>query len=386
MNLFFKGKKTNERLFVRIYKLSLFIPWALLLFGQVACMDAKKISFDASNPAGLFLQIAVPNVISNSSANSPTSTFQANADIHSVKLSWSSTATGALYKIYSSTTSSVNISSPEITGTSTGITGSSFTHSGLGGGETHYYLLEVIQADGTKSYSSMMQATTYYLPTDVSSLALWLNAEAGITKDTANKITTWQDQASSNVFTRYYANQEPYWLPNFRNQRPFVQMSNTEGRFFSSSGVPITGSSYTMLFVVEQNALSVATEGIIHLSGGGISLYLKFYNGALEVNSGPGDFKSNAYATNVAHVLTMQFSGTGTTFYLNGNLQKSTTNVYAAAGNNLTYLGVYGGGSGLDGRVAEGLVYNQGLSSADRIKTECYLGFKYGISVSHVCN
>ncbi|TGM53025.1 LamG-like jellyroll fold domain-containing protein [Leptospira adleri] len=384
MNLFFKDNNYDEAVFRRIYKRSLLI---LLLSFPAACMEAKKFSLDASNPAGLLLQIAVPNAIAGAAAaNSHTSTFQATANIHSVNLSWSSTATGATYKIYSSTTSSVTVGSQEITGSSTGITGSSFAHSGLGGGETHYYLLEVIQSDGTKSYSKITQATTYYLPTDVSSLVLWLNAEAGIAKDTANKITTWQDQASSNVFTRYYANQEPYWLPNFRNQRPFVQMSNGEGRFFSGSGVPITGSSYTMLFVIEQNALSVATEGIIHLSGGGVTLYLKFYNGALEVNSGPSDFKSNAYSTNAAHVLTIQFSGTGTTFYLNGSLQKNTTNVYNAAGNNLTYLGVYAGGSGLDGRVSEGLIYNQGLSTADRIKTECYLSFKYAISVPHVCN
>ncbi|TGL76380.1 hypothetical protein EHQ83_11925 [Leptospira yasudae] len=360
----------------------------LLLSFQFSCMEAKKFSLDASNPAGLFLQIAIPNVIAGANGNNASgSSFTATGDIHSVKLSWPAVTDGSKFKIYSSNSSSVTATgSPEITGSGTGIAANNFTHSGLTGGETRYYLLEKIQTDGTKSYSQIVQATTYYLPTDVSSLVLWLNAETGVAKDGANKITTWQDQVNANVFTRYYANQEPYWLPAYRNQRPFVQMSNGEGRFFSGSGVPITGSSYTMLFVIEQNATSVATEGIIHLSGGGVTLYLKFYNGQLLINSGGGDFQSNAYATNSAHILTMQFSGTGTSLYLNGSLQKNTTNVYNAVGNNLTYLGVYAGGSGFDGRLAETLIYNQGLSAADRVKAECYLAFKYNLTVPHTCN
>jgi hypothetical protein len=351
-------------------------------------MEAKKFSFDASNPAGLFLQVAVPNLIAGSGGQvgnvNPNLAFSAAADIHSVKLTWSSNADGARYKIYSSSTSSVTTNSPEITGG--GSTGNTYSHSGLNGGETRYYLLEKIQNDGSKSYSETVQATTYYLPSDVSNLVLWLDGESGIAKDGSNKITTWTDQVNGNVFTRYYSNQEPYWLANYKNQRPFVQMSNAEGRFFSGSGVPITGSDYTILFVLEQNANSFASEGILHLSGPGITMILKFYNSQLNVNNGGGDFRSNTYATNSAHILSMQFSASGTSMYVNGALHKSTTNVYPAAGNNLSYLGVYAGGAGLDAKLAEALIYNQGVSLADRTKAECYLGFKYGIAVSHACN
>ncbi|MBM9502709.1 hypothetical protein JWG44_20870 [Leptospira sp. 201903071] len=355
---------------------------------QFSCMEAEKFSFDSSNPAGLLLQVAVPNVLSGSGGKvgnvNPDLTFSAAADIHSVKLSWAANTDGSRYKIYSSPTSSVTTNSPEITGG--GSTENSYSHSGLNGGETRYYLLEKIQNDGTKSYSEIVQTKTYYLPSDVSNLVLWLDAESGIAKDGANKIMTWTDQANGNVFTRYYANQEPYWLPNYKNQRPFVQMSNAEGRFFSGSGVPISGSEYTIFFVLEQNATSFASEGILHLSGPGVTLILKYYGSQLNVNSGGGDFRSDSYATNTAHILTMQFSASGTSMYVNGVLHKSTTNVYPVVGNNLSYLGVYAGGSGLDAKVAETLIYDQGVSLGDRTKAECYLGFKYGITVSHVCN
>ncbi|WP_162274113.1 LamG domain-containing protein [Leptospira tipperaryensis] len=347
-------------------------------------MEAKKFSFDSSNPAGLFLQIAVPNAISAASG-SASSTFQASADIHSVNLSWSSTATGPTYKIYSSTTSSVTVGSPEITGSASGITGSSFTHSGLGGGETHYYLLEVIQTDGTKSYSKITQATTYYLPSDVASLLIWLSADSGITKDTSNKITTWVDRVGGTPFNNTYVNQEPYWLPNYKNNRPFVKTSNPETRFFTGPALSIAGSSYTIIYVLDQVPGSVSSEGILHLSGPN-SLVLKFQSNQFSVFGAGVTFQSNAYATDVTHILTMQFSGSSTTMYRNGALEKTTSDVFPATGNTTTYLGVYFGGAGFEGRIGETLIYNQGLSTTDRIKTECYLSFKYNIAVPHVCN
>ncbi|TGK16844.1 hypothetical protein EHO62_14135 [Leptospira kmetyi] len=365
--------------------------WILLFSFQFSCMEAQKFSLDASNPAGLLLQIAVPNIISGNTTGTTgagsSSAFSATPDIHSVNLRWTASTDGSKFKLYSSTTSTVTVTgSPEITGSGTGITGNTYTHTGLSGGVARYYLLEKIQTDGTKTYSDIIQAKPYYLPSDVSSLVLWLSADSGITKDASNKITSWLDQANGSNFVNATANQEPFWVANYRNQRPFVQTSNPQARFFSGPGVGITGSSYTILYVLEQAAVAATSDGILHLSGGPNTLILKIQNGQFQVNTGSGDFKSNTYATNVAHIATAQFSSTSTSLYLNGTLDKTTTNVYPASGNTTSYLGVYFGGAGFEGKIAEVLIYNQGLSTADRIKAECYLSFKYNLSVPHVCN
>lgn len=368
------------------------VSLTLLFSFQFSCNEAHKFSLDASNPAGLFLQIAIPNIISGSTSGTgsggtgSSSGFNATADIHSVNLRWTASTDGSKFKVYSSTTSTVTLIGSEITGSSTGISGNSYAHTGLAGGVSRYYLLEKIQTDGTKTYSDVVQAKPYYLPSDVSSLVLWLSADSGVTKDASNKITSWVDQANGSNFVNATANQEPFWVANYRNQRPFVQTSNPQARFFSGPGIGITGSSYTIIYVLEQAAVAGTSDGILHLSGGGNTLILKIQNGQFQVNTGSGDFKSNAYSTNVAHIATAQFSGTSTSLYLNGTLDKTTTNVYPATGSTSSYLGVFFGGAGFEGKIGEVLIYNQGLSTVDRVKAECYLSFKYNLSVPHVCN
>lgn len=348
-------------------------------------MQANKISLDSSNPLGFLLQIVVPTSRSGAAGQIGAGPdLQATSGIHLVRLSWPSTADGSNFRIYSSTSSDVNVTSPEIT--SGGTSASSFVHSGLNGGETRFYLLEKILPDGSTSYSSVTQATTYYLPSDVSNLIFWLGADFGVTKDASNFVTNWSDQIASLSYTNVHTGQEPIWIPNHRNQQSFIATSQSAGRFFQGPGIPISGSSYTILSVIEQVASSSSNQGILELTGGGNDLILKFQGGRLFVNNGGGDFQSNAYVTTNAHVMTAQFSASSTSLYINGVLNKTTANVYPIVGNGTGYIGVYFGGAGLDGNIGEILVYDQGLNVTDRRKAECYLGFKYGISVSHACN
>lgn len=372
---------TNRPIFTRLGSLIL----SLSFF--VSCMHADKISLDSSNPLGFMLQIVVPNTVSgigSGGQNGAGSSLQATGGIHSVSLSWSAVSDGSSFKIYSSTSSDVNATSPDIT--SGGTTASSFVHSALNGGETRFYLLEKILPDGSKSYSSVVQATTYYLPSDVSSLIFWLGADFGVTKDASNLVTNWTDRIGSLAYSNVYASQEPIWVPNYRNQQAFITTSQSASSFFQGPGIPISGSSYTILSVVEQTTADSSSQGMIELTGGGNDLILKFQGGKLLVNNGGGDFQSNAYTTTNAHVMTAQFSASSTSLYINGTLNKTTSNVYPIVGNSIGYIGVYFGGAGFDGKIGEILVYDQGLSAADRIKAECYLGFKYGISVPHSCN
>ena len=99
---------------------------------------------------------------------------------------------------------------------------------------------------------------------------------------------------------------------------------------------------------------------------------------------------------NLAYIVSAKVSGPNTLLYVNGDASGSVvlsdTKTTAAGVHQFNYgIGVALDASGsptstlLDGKIAEVIVYSRDLSVSEHQSVICYLGDKYGITVSGSC-
>ncbi len=227
--------------------------------------------------------------------------------------------------------------------------------------------------------------TSGFLPTNLPSLALWLDANdlTTITKDGSNNVTKWVDK-SGNAYS--FANAgatKPVYSASGFNSKPTMQIIGTFG--FRVASMSTSASNLSIFFAAQQtNAANAnylldvngtATRMTLNLNNNGATYWYKqgIYSSTLS-----SSYTSNTYSSWI-------FSNGATTparLYINGvQVATDTTFLPQDLKGNLSIGQKYTGGATTDfsGRISEVIIYTRAVTDSERQAVEQYLKLKWGL-------
>lgn len=246
-----------------------------------------------------------------------------------------------------------------------------------------------------------------------SNLELWFRADAGVTVDgSGTNITQWADQsanANHAIQTALVPTNQPDYVANAVNGLPAVHFAGVHD-YLVASNTAVNVTSGLSMFVVARNDVRKNYNGLFKLAptntpftgDGRLELYWQAgtsnsghfvyqANGSFPQISYRGPFNSPPevgqwYLYEVivpaSNVLTQRINGA-----LMPVNQTFGSQLLPLATTDFAYLGVgYGGGSGgdrgsLNGYIAEFVLYDTALDSAQRNQVAGFLADKYGLSI-----
>lgn len=290
----------------------------------------------------------------------------------------------------------------------------SYFDTGLATNTTYYYRVRASNLAGYSPYSNETNATT--LVTEPSmpmgNLRVWLKADADVTSDGSGAISKWNDVSGlgNNAIQNTPSNQ-PVFLTNLVNGRPAIRFDGTNDQLML--GVNPASNSFTIFAVakpsasheidLEDNTLysEGGTLGQRYLLGGTIN-FEGFGEAGLSVGTngftsyeyGRNQFFWDHFAALAVHdgnlgagfsILNVRYTNQQPSLYLNGafvreGLVSSRTN--SVLGRAIGFGSTGAGNSPYQGDVAEILVFNTPLTTAERQTVERYLNSKYNVTAS----
>jgi hypothetical protein len=224
-----------------------------------------------------------------------------------------------------------------------------------------------------------------FSPANLSSLSLWLKADAGITASGSN-VTAWADQSGNGNNATMYNN--PQLIANALNSKPVISFNGSTN--YGSFPISLTGGTPRTIFIVgKYNDINRGQEGFIAL-GDSETFDLGYVfrdNESQQTNYYVNyNFNQNQAAapqlTSVAnyHIATVNHSsGSDSNMGINGVFGANTTldNLSTTQGviavrntNPDEYASI---------NIAEIIIYNRALTTPERQQVEAYLNTKYAI-------
>ncbi len=232
----------------------------------------------------------------------------------------------------------------------------------------------------------MSRAAAAFVPTDIAGLQLWLKADAGLYQDAAmttlavldaDPVGGWADQSgNANHATQATVDNRPLLKLAIQNSKAVVRFresySSLRTAAFSSALHP-----KTIILVYSQPSTSAQT----YVFDGLASNQTQLDSQAPNVNAayaGAYIFYTESYPLAMC-VMSIIFNGANS-FMIKNGIQQAVGDTGTTAMTGLT-LGASGGatGSGLVGDIAEFLIYNSALSTANRQAVESYLNSRWAV-------
>ena len=208
-----------------------------------------------------------------------------------------------------------------------------------------------------------------------SNLKLWLRTDKNLQYNSLKDITEWVDYSGYD-FTFTNSTVSPRFLSNTINGLPVVNFFSDEA---SLEALNVTGSS---LFSAQNNTVIFvknSTSGTYWFYWQGdasneVSYRLSSNKSVFNFNT--TDLTSTTDINGAYHILSNQTNGTNQLFYLNGaadGTQANGSSLNTGLSSDL-YFGSYDGTStnGWTGFIAEGIIFDRIINSAERILVENY--------------
>lgn len=250
-----------------------------------------------------------------------------------------------------------------------------------------------------------------------SGLRVWLKADEGVVRNESNIITTWQDQSGlGNDYEKMDGN-HPLYIPSTRymNFNPSVNF-RTENEYLSTpNGKPMSVDApnyhtsfsiyyvdqsqfsqdefYTHGFGATKNdddtrypALGVSIENMA--AGTGVGRVRNSGSGSTNNDGNYFGFKTYQTSMEMIETRTRNAGSARIIYDFNGQgeIIDMGSNTFGT-GFRMKQGGTVGGASSssrsFKGHMGEFIVFEDGLSLADRAKVQSYLGLKYGITVDN---
>ncbi len=239
--------------------------------------------------------------------------------------------------------------------------------------------------------SIMFDSSTANLPRN--GLSLWLRSDSGVTVNSGNNVTMWQDSSNSGMdaISLIDTSTQPTLKANAINNLPGLAFNGSANYLNLPSGFNSLNQGATVFFICKP--LANTNGQFFDFSNGSnynnrFSMYQYTNNGVeLDVydpngNNSPLD-GSNAAPIGNYHVIEITHDGVNTAnMYTNGSLQatnfqmKSITNSVRTT----NFIGRYTQGNNyLNGEIAEVIIYNRQLSYSERKAAENYLFQRYAM-------
>jgi hypothetical protein len=225
-----------------------------------------------------------------------------------------------------------------------------------------------------------------FQPTDIPGLVLWLEADAGLYTDAAKTVPavndgdavyTWADQSGNGKdVVQTTLSKRPLLKLAIQNGKPVVRFDGTDDWLKTTA---LTVTQPTTLFAVAIRRGAGNIYAIDCASTGNALIIASVGNGSWDAYSGVLLTKAVSNNTNVPYAVDVVYNGASSILVTNG----VTTSGPAGSnnGNGTVVIGAYGGLTAplWNGDIAEVLIYNSALSTADRQAVESYLNEKYAI-------
>jgi hypothetical protein len=258
----------------------------------------------------------------------------------------------------------------------------SYIDTNLTAGTQYYYRVKASNYGGDSDYSNETNATTLASGADVplGNLNLWLKSDSGLILQTVNKtLQRWVDQSGrTNDATQASNPNEPLLVTNVLNGKPVVRFGASSSQYFNLPNV-LVGTTQAEAVVVLKVATNVPAVTRSLWKFGTYGATTSYPNSSGQIND---DFGNNAMRfvgvpaqpLNQYHVYDVASAPNLWSAWVNGILQTtSTANTYAS--NSAPTLGY--GTAYFDGDIAEVLIFNRALSSAERDSLNQYLNSRY---------
>jgi len=258
---------------------------------------------------------------------------------------------------------------------------------GYDGGEDSYNIDSITNNSSTDANyiptsgwsPSITITAASFSPTDLSSLSIWLKADAGVTASGSN-VTAWADQSGNGNNATAYSN--PQLVASALNSKPVISFDGTTS--YASFPISLSAETSRTIFIVgKYNNLSRGQEGLIAL-GFGESFDLGYVFREAETGNTyyytPGQIAAPTL-TSVAnyHIATINhISGGSSAMGINGtfgntgeiSLSQINQGLIAKRNNDGEYGSV---------NIAEIIIYNRELNSTEQGQVQSYLNTKYAI-------
>ena len=244
-------------------------------------------------------------------------------------------------------------------------------------------------------------------PDELSGCILWLDAAAGVTKDTNNKVTVWQDQSGAGNHATASGSTMPTWVEAGINNLPAMDFN---GHHFALPNSLLRDVEAADIFFVHVNPDGAAThyQTLVMASqgenGSEYRLQMRFNTSANNGRMVLGGTRLDSESFQSVYPTAVQFSLQANTNYITNGIfdynnalltAKSNGEELATNGSFQTKgrtsdtdsQGVWLGNNMADtsrkfiGQIAEVIIFNRRLAHAERLQLENYLANKYGIAL-----
>ncbi len=266
------------------------------------------------------------------------------------------------------------------------VSGVGYFDTSLAAATSYGYRVRAKTYAGTSAYSNVATVTT--LPSvpslPLAGQRLWLRADAGVPGG-AGSVQTWFDQSGLNnhATASFTVSQQPTLVLNAINGRPAIHFTRAQSQSFALPSL-MSGASEGEIFIVVKAASdndgvpngllafgSSPTNGLYYPHGNG-SIYDEFGS---TVTTQVGDPAPSLATFNLYN--SSSRPGSWISRFNAGVMKNLTTNTVAWSGT--LNIGIFGGASYFNGDVAEIIVYDRVLSSAERENVGYYLNQKYAL-------
>ena len=215
-------------------------------------------------------------------------------------------------------------------------------------------------------------------------LTLWLKADAGVTHDGSNNVSSWADQTGTYTLAQT-GTAEPTYVSGDINGKPAIRMNGSQ--FLASTGTLSGINADCTILTVASTSSPSAQQYSIYVgsgSGSGYANRAMGYSSSQEFydTSGSSTVIGQAPSPNtfVTEAATIDSSLTNVTFYQNGN---QTGNGTLSGLLNVTGGITLGASPAPDnywqGDIAEVIVYDHKLSASELQQADGYLADRYGL-------
>lgn len=225
-----------------------------------------------------------------------------------------------------------------------------------------------------------------FSPLDPGGLVLWLRADAGVTVDGSNNVSTWTDQSGNGKdATQASASLRPAYQTNQQNGLPMIRCDGVDDIMEGTNPLTTTGN-FSFFAVARKNSGYTSTNESTYCSLGlnswyGLSLYTTAFNPGFLAYPSAWVSEGSAVGDNTTHYQTLIRSSTTQTYRRNGaNTLTSTASANTPSANyqigrhtDITFF------RRAKDSIGEILVYNKALSTTERDQVETYLKNKWGL-------
>ncbi|MFQ3599625.1 MAG: T9SS type A sorting domain-containing protein, partial [Chloroherpetonaceae bacterium] len=242
----------------------------------------------------------------------------------------------------------------------------------------------------TSSGATVQSALTVFPTIPLQDLIYWIRADAGVDTTASGRVTSCANFAFSiNSAVQSNADNRPRYITNAINGRPALEFDGNDLLVTSNLAI----GQYTVFSVFKSSSLSTA---LIYEHGTNTSSNEGFYltnssgNTVRTIRNGSGtspsagDYVANWASDNAFKVVTHQWRFSQPQHLLRANgVELPLSRVGLAANTSITqplHIGARANASlGLNGQIAELIIYNRALASPQRDSVEEYLFQKYNI-------